>query len=114
KLLVEPLKPRRHVHRVALRRIVEARRGAEIADDGGTRVNAHPRDAEIDAFGIALLAKILAERIDIHRAAHSMFGMIWKIDRRVENGEHRIADEFVDHAAVTQYDGGDALEITVQ
>ena len=47
-------------------------------------------------------------------AGHGFFGVVRQIERCVEEGVQRIADDLVHHAAVTHDDAGDRVDIAVE
>ena len=53
--------------------------------------------------GVLFLAEGLGEAVDRQRAVHRALGMVGQVDGRVEDREHRIADELVHHAVVFQH-----------
>ena len=73
---------------------------AEIAHHRHPGMHPDAGDAQGHASGMLLLAVFLAERVHLQHAAHRLGLVIAQVQRRIEDGEHRIADELVDHAAM--------------
>ncbi len=97
-----------------MRRVVELRREAHVADHHLSLLDADPRPAQREAARQLLAAMALGPARDGERAGDRLVGMISQVQRRIEHRMHRVADELVDHAAMRDDDPRHAFEVAVQ
>jgi hypothetical protein len=95
-ILVQPLEPRRRVHRIAQRRVVHLQeQRAEIADGRLAGMDADTSDAESDPFAVPRGAEAFGIVIDLQGAFDCPLGMVGLLRRSVEDGKNCVTDELV-------------------
>ena len=97
-----------------MRRVVEEGVAAEIADDGGARVDADAGDADLHALGRAFGDELLAEDVHFECAAHGANGVVRLVDGGVEEADDGIADDLVEGGAVPEKDAQHAFQVRVE
>src|SRR5262249_13665044 len=112
-IFIGALEPRRDVHGVAHRRVIETLARANIAHQSVPRIKP---DALVQAealplcrFGVEPVQTLAAAQ----RGADRLLGMVWIVERRAEYGDDGVADIFVDEAAVLLDDIGHCRKIFV-
>ena len=93
------LQPLRGVHRVAGHRIGFAAAGAKAAGHDRPGVDADVKHQRRAAMGCRAFAQARRPRDHVESGAQRPLGIVFMRDRRPEQSEQRIADEFVDEAA---------------
>ncbi len=76
KLLVQALKARCQIHRIAKRRVVHALRRSKIADDGLSNMNAKSCEERLQALGLELSIELFARRFARKRRPASPLDVI--------------------------------------
>ena len=94
------LEPRRDVHRVAHRPVLDARTGPDRPDDDGPRLHAHADAEPVDPPAPADLVGELPHLLhDPQAGEERAFGVVLVRDGRAEEREHAVAGEVLDRAA---------------
>src|ERR1700739_2877427 len=96
--LVQPIKPRSRVKQIALSAIFQPCPGPDVADHRSAGMDSNSSMAKIDTPGLLLGAEPLSELVDGQRGTDGPIRMICLLVRGAEKCEHRVADEFGNHA----------------
>ena len=94
------LEPRRDVHGVAHRPVLDARAGADRPDHDGSRLHADPDAEPVDPPAPADLVGELAHLLhDPQSGEEGALGVVLVRDRRAEEREHAVAGQVLDRPA---------------
>src|SRR5262249_10578202 len=110
-IFVGALEPRRDVHGIAHRRVVETLARPDITDEGVPRIEpdtlVQAETLPLDRFGIEPVQTLAAAQ----RGGHRLRGVVWVVERRTEYGDDGVTNIFVDEAAMLLNDIGHCRKI---
>src|SRR5262249_12434742 len=114
KVFVQRFQARGRVHHAAEGGEVDFVAATDIAHNGGGGFKADAGASQCDCGGKRCLSIVFGGGNDRLRGRDRALDVIVQIQRHIEQREHAVADQLVDHSAVFDHDIGDDRQIAVE